>query len=277
MVPWVHATPRHLNRFSRFCTAQDGRFLYFTMGRPFPPNCLFPLGDLDPIYYVVIAPTRVIKPKRHIDRLSHFCTAHLRVSLGMPGRPLPAQSCPFAWRIWTPSNTCFPGPIRVHNPNGISIGSAVFDSSRQSVVGDIGACHFPLKLPLSMVVSEPHLTRGSLFHSTQHPKRHLDRVSRSCTAHGRQSLYFTKMPIPTGGSGPPSNTLFPGPTRVHNAHGISIGSAICAGLTMTDRQAGRQTDHITRSVTIGRIYVSSTAMRPNNNKYLSPQGRNFRD
>ena len=26
----------------------------------------------------------------------------------------------------TPSNTCFLEPIRVHNPNGISIGSAVF-------------------------------------------------------------------------------------------------------------------------------------------------------
>jgi len=27
---------------------------------------------------------------------------------------------------WTPSNTWFLGPIRAHNPNGISIGSAVF-------------------------------------------------------------------------------------------------------------------------------------------------------
>jgi len=28
--------------------------------------------------------------------------------------------------LWTPSNTSFLGPIRDHNPNGISIGSAVF-------------------------------------------------------------------------------------------------------------------------------------------------------
>jgi len=27
--------------------------------------------------------------------------------------------------IWTPSNTCFLGGTRVHNPNGILIGSAV--------------------------------------------------------------------------------------------------------------------------------------------------------
>jgi len=33
----------------------------------------------------------------------------------------------------------------------------------------------------------------------------------------------------------------------------------------SDRQTDRQTDHATRSVTIGRIYVRSTAMQPNNN------------
>jgi len=38
-----------------------------------------------------------------------------------------------------------------------------------------------------------------------------------------------------------------------------------AGLTSaTDRQTDRPTDHATRSLTIGRIYVRSTAMRPNN-------------
>ena len=39
--------------------------------------------------------------------------------------------------------------------------------------------------------------------------------------------------------------------------------------SVTDRQTNRPTerptDHATRSVTIGRIYVRSTAMRPNNN------------
>jgi len=34
-----------------------------------------------------------------------------------------------------------------------------------------------------------------------------------------------------GGSGPPANTWFPGTTRVLNPNGISIGSAILAGLT----------------------------------------------
>ena len=36
----------------------------------------------------------------------------------------------------------------------------------------------------------------------------------------------------------------------------------------TDRQTNRQTDHDTSSVTIGRIYVGSTAMRPNNNRHV---------
>jgi len=34
-----------------------------------------------------------------------------------------------------------------------------------------------------------------------------------------------------GGSGPPSNTLFNGPTRVHNPNGISIGSAVFSPFT----------------------------------------------
>jgi len=63
------------------------------------------------------------------------------------------------------------------------------------------------------------------------------------------------------GSGPPSNTWFLGPTRVLNSNGISIGAVVLAGLTsVTDRP----TDHATQSVTIGRIYVRSTAMRPIN-------------
>jgi len=33
---------RHLDRFSRFYTAQGREFLYFTMGRSFPPKCTFP-------------------------------------------------------------------------------------------------------------------------------------------------------------------------------------------------------------------------------------------
>ena len=63
-----------------------------------------------------------------------------------------------------------------------------------------------------------------------------------------------------------SNTWFPGLTGVLNPNGILIGSAILAGLTnVTDRP----TDHATRSVRIDRIYIRSTAMRPNKNPVAS--------
>jgi len=65
----------------------------------------------------------------------------------------------------------------------------------------------------------------------------------------------SKLPLPMGGSGPPSNTWFPGPTRVLSPNGISIGSAVLAGLTSVTDQL---TDHATRSVTVDRIYVHST-------------------
>jgi len=63
-------------------------------------------------------------------------------------------------------------------------------------------------------------------------------------------------PSNVGGFGP---QWFLGPTPVHNANGISIGSAAFAGLTIvTDRQTDRQTDR--------RYSVcNNTAMRANNN------------
>jgi len=55
-----------------------------------------------------------------------------------------------------------------------------------------------------------------------------------------------------GGSGPPSNSWFLGPTQVLNLNGISITAAFFAGLTsVTDRL----TDPATQSVTIGHIHV----------------------
>ena len=65
--------------------------------------------------------------KWQINRFSCFCTAYGRKSLYFTmGRPFFPQNCPFPRGIWTPSNTWFPGPIRVFNPNGISMSSGVF-------------------------------------------------------------------------------------------------------------------------------------------------------
>ena len=67
-------------------------------------------------------------PKRHLDRFSRFCTARVRVSLGMPGACPSSSKSSFPVGTWTPSNRpiWFLGPIQAHNPNGISIGSGVF-------------------------------------------------------------------------------------------------------------------------------------------------------
>ena len=44
----------------------------------------------------------------------------------LQGAPLFPSKLPLHMGIWTPSNTLFLGPTRVHNPNSISIVSAVF-------------------------------------------------------------------------------------------------------------------------------------------------------
>jgi len=102
-------------------------------------------------------------------------------------------------------------------------------------------------------------------------KRHLDRFgfSRVSTAESPYTLQWALSPVnirdSRGWIWTPSNTWFPGPTRINIPNGIFIGSAVFAGLTtVTDRQ----TDHAyTPSVglTIGpRPHLRSTAMRPNN-------------
>ena len=60
--------------------------------------------------------------KRRIDWFSHFFTAHGSVV----GHVLSPNNCRFTWGICAPSNTCYLGPTRVHNPNSTRIGSAVF-------------------------------------------------------------------------------------------------------------------------------------------------------
>jgi len=52
------------------------------------------------------------------------------------GMPLPLKITPSHGALWTPSNTSFLGPTRLHNPNGISISSDLFctahDRDRQT-------------------------------------------------------------------------------------------------------------------------------------------------
>jgi len=127
---------------------------------------------------------------------------------------------------------------------------------------------------MSLSISGPHLTRFVRSIRAHNAKRHLDQFSRFCTDDCRVSLDITMgCPFPLkitpshGGSARPSNTRFPGPTWVLNPDSVSIGAAVFAGLaSVRDRRTDWQTDHATRSVKIGRIYICSTAMWPNNNR-----------
>jgi len=172
------------------------------------------------------------QPKRHLNRFGRFYIAHGRVLFGMPGHVVFPKRCSFACGIWSPSNTYFLGPIRVHNPKVISICSAVLHSSR--IMGMSGHA-IPLQnCPFPWGDLDPN------------PTQHSKRFSRFYTAHGRDSLLYSGPPIPVkiahshGECWPASNTWFFWPTQVLNTDGISIGSADFAGLTsVTDRQTDR--------------------------------------
>jgi len=86
-------------------------------------------GDLDPhLIHGSMSPpepttetaSRSVQPFLH----SWWQTA---IGLVIPNYVVfPPKKFPFAWGIWTPSNTCFLGLTRLDNPNGISISSAIF-------------------------------------------------------------------------------------------------------------------------------------------------------
>ena len=71
-------------------------------------------------------------------------------------------------------------------------------------------------------------------------------------------------------SGPQHNAWFPGPARVHNTNGISIGSSVFVELTVvSNRRTDRQTQRLcATSVARNRIFEQHT-MRPNNKHRLS--------
>jgi len=131
MFPSAHTClqpKRQIDQFSRFCTAHGRKSLYCTTGDSFPQNCPFSWGgDLDP--YLTHDSLSQTKPT--VQTASRLVQLFLHrwlqgVLILYNGCPFPPQNCPFPWGIWTPSNTWFPGPTQVLNPNGIPIGSAVF-------------------------------------------------------------------------------------------------------------------------------------------------------
>ena len=129
MLPSAHPSPqskRQINRSSYSCTPHGRKSLYLQWAL-LPPKLPLPMGYLDPhLTYGSQGPpesstqtaSRSVKPSLHRRPQS--------IPILYNGTPLAPQNCPSHGGIWTPSNTWFPGPTRVLNPNGISIGSAIF-------------------------------------------------------------------------------------------------------------------------------------------------------
>jgi len=108
-------------------------------------------------------------------------------------------------------------------------------------------------------------------HQSPQPKRQIDRFTHFCTAHGRKSLYFIMGRPPLLKIAPSHDGMMthgslahpsPQPKRHLDRSAVLHKAHYC---DKTDQETDRLTDHVTRPVTIGRIYVCSTAMRPNNN------------
>jgi len=86
----------------------------------------------------------------------------------------------------------------------------------------------------------------------------------------RYDLICVDSAVKTQPTNPPPYTWFLGPTRLSIPNGISIGSAVFAGLTVlqTDRLTGRPTNRSRYSVSSNRPYLASAAMRPKNGALL---------
>jgi len=129
--PTEYTTKWQISRFSCFCTTHGRESLYFTIGDPFPQNCPFSWGDLDPIWFIIHDSLASPSPqsKQHLDRLSCFftqVTAECPYTLQSDAPPPSKLPLPIRDLEWPQSNIWFPGPTQVLNPSGISIGSAVF-------------------------------------------------------------------------------------------------------------------------------------------------------
>jgi len=107
-------------------------------------------------------------------------------------------------------NTCFRRPIRVHNPNDISIGLAIFAQLTVECHRARLGMFFPLTIAPSHKDLDPHLIRGSLSPS--------DSVSQTASRSVQPFLHSSRQSVPntlltsspftpqncpfTGGSGP---------------------------------------------------------------------------
>jgi len=87
--------------------------------------------------------------KRQIDWFSHFCTAHARVSLGMPRHAFPLIIAPSTWGIWASSIHASLGPPESINQMASGLVWPFLNSSRQSIPILYNGPPFSLKIAAS--------------------------------------------------------------------------------------------------------------------------------
>ena len=100
----------------------------FHNGRFYPPELLFPMGDLDLPWSMMLWAHASPQPKRHLHRFSGVCTDGCRVSLYWFAC-FPLKIVPSHVGVRTSCNTWFTGSTRVQNANGNLIVSAVLQGS----------------------------------------------------------------------------------------------------------------------------------------------------
>jgi len=158
-------------------------------------------------------------------------------------------------------NLCIHRPTRVHNRYDKWIGSVVFAQlTAESAYTLQWAPPIHQNCPFLWGIWTSHVTHDAFGHTSPQPKRYVDWFSRLCTNDRGVSLYFTMVCLFSVNIAPSRvgiwtsssfNTWFIGPTRVRNANGNLIVSAVFAGLT--DRQRDRKTDRPRYSVRCGVI------------------------
>ena len=104
---------------------------------------------------------------------------------------LSSKIAPSHGDIWIPSNSWLLGPVWTHNPNCITIGSAVFAQVTAECPYILQWATLSPKLPLPVGDLDPTKHMISLAHSSPQPKQHLDWFCPFCTDDCRVSLYFT--------------------------------------------------------------------------------------
>jgi len=149
------------------------------MGDPFPQNCRFSWVDLDPhlVHDTLDHSEIIIQTAWRLVQLFSHRWPH-SVPILYCGRPFPPK-LPLPMGGSGPHLTHFLGPIRAHNPNGISVGSAVFAQMTAecpyTLQWEYGTPLSPLKIAPSHGYLDPHLIYGFLVP----PKSSTQMASRS--------------------------------------------------------------------------------------------------